>query len=261
MSTPPQPSFMACAVSRTESVSAQHPVPGIMRAGSTPPPTRRSSSSTFSSVERELASELVPKTASPTFWLSSHRHCLTKRSGSGQSAVLNGVATGERTPAMRSVMLKVSFDSRGLPPAVIGLPPPVIGLLPPVIGLLPPVIGLLPPLILHRDRRSVQTTPYQSKTLSRLWKSSVHTPTRGFVSSLAAVQPASCVRLPNAPGVRASTAQVEEVAPSAKGFRSWRRSRPSRWPSSARLATTGSSERYRLERWRTSRPRTLSISK
>src|SRR4029453_18627322 len=164
MSPPPQPSFMACAVSRTESVSAQHPVPGIVRAGSPPPPTRRSSSSTFSSVERELASELVPNTASPTFWLSSHRHCFTKRSGSGERSVLNGVTTGERTPAMRSVMLKVSFDSRGFPP----------------------------PLILHRGRRSVQTTPYQSKTLSRLWKSSVHTPTRGLASSLAAVQPGSC---------------------------------------------------------------------
>src|SRR6266542_3776887 len=103
--------------------------------------------------------------------------------------------------------------------------------------------------------------PYQSKTLSRLWKSSVHTPTRGLVSSVAAVQPGSCVRSPNAPGVRASTAQVEEVAPSPEGCRSCRRSRPPSWASSARLATTGSSERYRFERWRTSSPRTPSMSK
>src|SRR5215831_11289776 len=107
MSTPPQPSFMACAVSRTESGSAQQPVPGIIREGSTPALTSRSSSSTFSSVESEFASELVPNTASPTFWLRSQRHCRAKRSGSGERSGLKGVTTGERTPVMRSLMLTI----------------------------------------------------------------------------------------------------------------------------------------------------------
>src|SRR5260370_998545 len=87
MSTPPAPSFIACAVSRTESVSAQQPVPGMSRAGSIPPATSRSSSSTFSSVESELASEFVPNTASPTSGESSQRHWRTKRTASGQRTV------------------------------------------------------------------------------------------------------------------------------------------------------------------------------
>src|SRR5215470_11024682 len=107
MSTPPQPSFMACAVSRTESGRAQQPVPGIIREGSTPAFTSRSSNSIFSSVESEFASELVPKTASPTFWLRSQRHCLAKRSGSGERSGLKGVTTGERTPVMRSLVLTI----------------------------------------------------------------------------------------------------------------------------------------------------------
>src|SRR5215510_4567171 len=99
---------MACAVSRTESGSAQWPVPGIMRAGSSPAPTSRSSSSTFSSTESELASELVPKTARPTFCPRSQRHWPTKRSGSGERSALNGVTTGESTPAMRWVSFTLS---------------------------------------------------------------------------------------------------------------------------------------------------------
>src|SRR5215831_18846931 len=124
MSTPPQPSFMACAVSRTESGRAQQPVPGIIREGSTPALTSRSSSSIFSSVESEFASELVPKTASPTFWLRSQRHCLAKRSGSGERSGLKGVTTGERTPVMRSLVLTVEAPWLGgcwRPPIV---PPP-----------------------------------------------------------------------------------------------------------------------------------------
>ena len=111
MSTPPQPSLTACAVSRTESGSAQQPVPGIMRAGSRPAPTRRSSSSIFSSTDSEFASEFVPKTARPTFWESSQRHWRTKRSASGVSSGLNGVTTGERTPLIRGV----SFMNDRLP--------------------------------------------------------------------------------------------------------------------------------------------------
>jgi hypothetical protein len=111
MSTPPAPSFIACAVSRTESVSAQQPVPGMSRAASIPLATRRSSSSTFSSVESELASELVPNTARPTSCESSQRHWRTKRSGSGERSALNGVTTGERTPPIRSVRSARSLRS------------------------------------------------------------------------------------------------------------------------------------------------------
>src|SRR6185436_954450 len=79
------------------------PVPGIMRAGSTPAPTSRSSSSIFSSTDSEFASEFVPNTARPTFWDSSQRHWRTNRSGSGARSALNGVTTGDRTPVMRWV--------------------------------------------------------------------------------------------------------------------------------------------------------------
>ena len=54
-----------------------------------------------SSTDSELASELVPKTASPTFCESSHRHWRTNRSGSGARSAPNGVTTGESTPLMR----------------------------------------------------------------------------------------------------------------------------------------------------------------
>ncbi len=102
---------MACAVRRTESVKAQQPVPGMSRAGSMPPATSRSSSSIFSSVESELASEFVPNTARPTSCDRSQRHCRTNRSGSGERSALNGVTTGERTPLMRSVRLAVLTGS------------------------------------------------------------------------------------------------------------------------------------------------------
>ena len=88
-------------MSRTESVIAQQPVPGIIRAGSTPAAISRSSSSIFSSVDSELASEFVPNTASPTFCESSQRHCLTSLSASGERSGLNGVTTGASTPVMR----------------------------------------------------------------------------------------------------------------------------------------------------------------
>src|SRR5262245_59119659 len=74
-----------------------------MRAGSSPLPTSRSSSSIFSSTDSELASELVPKTARPTFCDSSQRHWRTKRSGSGDRSALKGVTTGDRTPVIRWV--------------------------------------------------------------------------------------------------------------------------------------------------------------
>ena len=51
--------------------------------------------------ESEFASELVPKTASPTFCDKSQRHWRTNRSGSGVRSALNGVTTGESTPLIR----------------------------------------------------------------------------------------------------------------------------------------------------------------
>ena len=86
----PADQLTACAVNRTESGSAQQPVPGIMRPGSIPLSISRSSRSIRSSTESELASEFVPKTARPTFWESSHRHWRTKRSASGDRSAWEG---------------------------------------------------------------------------------------------------------------------------------------------------------------------------
>ncbi len=65
MSTPAQPARTAARVRRTVSVSAQQPVPGTSFAGSIPAPSSSSSSASRSSTERELASLVVPNTASP----------------------------------------------------------------------------------------------------------------------------------------------------------------------------------------------------
>ena len=51
-----------------------------------------------SSADIELASELVPNTASPQSWLSSHLQWAMKRPTSGDRSRLKGVTTGERTP-------------------------------------------------------------------------------------------------------------------------------------------------------------------
>src|SRR6476659_9802149 len=139
---------MACAVSRTESVSAQQPVPGMRRSGSMPPATSRSSSSSFSSVASELASEFVPNTARPTSCDRSQRHCRTNRSGSGERSALNGVTTGERTPLIRSGRASVvtgSAPSRqqgGLRGVMVAPSPCVLG--DPVLGYaaLTPIRGL-----------------------------------------------------------------------------------------------------------------------
>src|SRR5262245_63697198 len=72
-----------------------------MRAGSSPAATSPSSSSIFSSTESEFASELVPKTARPTFWDRSQRQCRANRCASGARSAPNGVTTGESTPVMR----------------------------------------------------------------------------------------------------------------------------------------------------------------
>ena len=93
----------ACFVSLIESLSAQQPVPGISRAGGTPPSISRSSSAIRSSTASEFASEFVPKTASPIPWSTSQRQCRSSRSASGASATSNGVTTGASTPRMRFV--------------------------------------------------------------------------------------------------------------------------------------------------------------
>ena len=84
MSAPAHPNLTACAVSCTESDSAQQPVPGIMREGSIPPATSASSNSMRSATDSEFASEFVPKQARPTFWEINHLHCFTNRSASGE---------------------------------------------------------------------------------------------------------------------------------------------------------------------------------
>ena len=86
-------------------MSAQQPVPGIMRAGATPASTSFSSNSMRSPTASEFASELVPNTARPTLFATSHLHWRTKRSLSGLRSALNGVTTGESTPVMRWLML------------------------------------------------------------------------------------------------------------------------------------------------------------
>jgi hypothetical protein len=82
-------------------VSAQQPVPGIMRVASTSPATSASSSAMRSFTESELASLLVPNTARPQFCESSHWHCAMKRRESGARSAVNGVTTGDSTPLMR----------------------------------------------------------------------------------------------------------------------------------------------------------------
>src|SRR5213078_4989008 len=83
----------------------QQPVPGIMRAGSTPAATSSSSRFKRSSSDSEFASLFVPNTASPEFCDSSHLQCAMKRWLSGARSALNGVTTGASTPRMLWVMV------------------------------------------------------------------------------------------------------------------------------------------------------------
>src|SRR5689334_21014628 len=69
-----------------------------MRAVGTPAATSVSSRVIFSATDIELASELVPNTASPTPCSSSQWQWLAKRSPSGRSSRSNGVTTGDKTP-------------------------------------------------------------------------------------------------------------------------------------------------------------------
>ena len=54
-----------------------------------------------SSADIELASELVPNTARPQSWLSSHLQWAMNRPTSGDRSWLKGVTTGESTPLIR----------------------------------------------------------------------------------------------------------------------------------------------------------------
>src|SRR3972149_6022937 len=69
------------------------------------PGTGCSSKSMRSPAASELASELVPNTARPTLFATSHLHWRTKRSVSGLKSALNGVTTGDSTPVMRWIMV------------------------------------------------------------------------------------------------------------------------------------------------------------
>src|SRR5438552_2418118 len=110
MSTPAQPACTAFRVSRTVSGSAEQPVPGMSRAGSTPSFRSASSIRSRSSRLSEFASLVVPKTASPSQPLaSSLRQCARKRGRSGSSRSSNGVSTGARTPAR---VIPASYGSR-----------------------------------------------------------------------------------------------------------------------------------------------------
>ena len=96
---------MACALTLAASLIEQAPVPGIMRSVGTPAETIDSRRPMRSSADIELASELVPNTASPQSWLSSHLQCAMKRPTSGDRSRLKGVTTGERTPLIRAAAM------------------------------------------------------------------------------------------------------------------------------------------------------------
>lgn len=105
---PPHPSSTALRVSLIESVRAQQPVAGIMRATGRPASVALSSSLIFSSTDSESASELVPKSARPTSLVRSQRQWRISRSASGCGSGVKGVATGARTPLiLRSLIHQV----------------------------------------------------------------------------------------------------------------------------------------------------------
>jgi hypothetical protein len=79
----------------------QQPVPGIIRDGSTLAPTSASSNIIRSLADNEFASLVVPNTASPQFFESSHWQWLINRSPSKDRSGLNGVTAGASTPRMR----------------------------------------------------------------------------------------------------------------------------------------------------------------
>ncbi len=102
-----QPACTAWRVSSTVSLSAQAPVPGIMRAAGRPASSSASSRRASPPAVSELASELVPKTASPTFCFNSQLQCRVKRATDGMRSLSKGVRTGENTPRSRVVVMRI----------------------------------------------------------------------------------------------------------------------------------------------------------
>src|SRR5690348_15672431 len=86
-----------------------------MRSVGTPAATAASSRPMRSLADIELASELVPNTASPQSWLSSHLQCAMKRPTSGERSRLKGVTTGERTPLIRWAAMMLCPSGIGAP--------------------------------------------------------------------------------------------------------------------------------------------------
>src|SRR3954471_12257003 len=74
-----------------------------MRLAGSPAAASVSSSAIFSATEIEFASDVVPKTASPTPCSSSQRQCWIRRALSGCSSESKGISTGDKTPCIRSV--------------------------------------------------------------------------------------------------------------------------------------------------------------
>ncbi len=88
---------------RTVAGRAQWPVPGISAEAGTPAWISAASMPSFSSTDREFASLLVPKMASPEQpFFSSHLQWRTNLSLSGERSALNGVTTGDSTPRRRA---------------------------------------------------------------------------------------------------------------------------------------------------------------
>jgi hypothetical protein len=81
-----------------------------MRVGSIPWPTRCCTKSDRSLTDKELPSELVPKTASPTLQRNSHWHCAVSRALSTDKSARNGVKTGDNTPRMAGLAAGADMD-------------------------------------------------------------------------------------------------------------------------------------------------------
>ncbi len=104
MSTFLQPFSTACLVRRTESVSAQQPVPTMSRSGSMPASSAASRSAMRSSTEKEFASLVVPNSARPWQPLSSSQRAWSRnRSLSTPKSSRTGISTGDQTPWMGRV--------------------------------------------------------------------------------------------------------------------------------------------------------------
>ena len=96
----------------TASGSAPAPVPGIIFSGGNSESIRKARSSSFSATVSELASELVPNTASPAPCDRIQPQNLTNSGASGFRDLSNGVRTGAKTPARLSWAMRMSVQLR-----------------------------------------------------------------------------------------------------------------------------------------------------